>query len=45
METTLKSYEYESSLSRNIEGFIAEKRALGFCYNMEAYVLKIFDDY
>ena len=45
METTLKSYEYESSLSRNIEGFIAEKRALGFCYNMEAYALKIFDDY
>lgn len=40
-----KTYHYESCLAPYIEGLISEKRALGFAYEFEAYILKKFDEY
>ena len=37
--TEIRNYTYTSVLSPYIEGFIAEKRSLGFIYNSEAYEL------
>lgn len=43
--TEYKDYDYNSSLAPYIRGLLAEKRALGFIYNTEAYNLKRFDRY
>lgn len=40
-----KTYDYASCLAPYIQGLIDEKRALGFSYETEAYILKDFDDY
>jgi len=41
----MREYVYSSSLSVFIEGHIAQKRAAGFIYDYEAYILKTFDDF
>ncbi len=38
-------YQYISIIAPYINGFIAEKRSLGYIYNSEAYILKRFDNY
>lgn len=38
-------YIFKSSLASHIEGLINQKRADGFKYEFEAYILKIFDDF
>lgn len=43
--TEIREYAYTSALAPYIEGFISEKRALGFIYNSEAYELFRFDRY
>ena len=43
--TEIRNYAYTSALSPYIEGFIAEKRSLGFIYNSEAYELFRLDAY
>lgn len=43
--TEIRDYTYTSALAPYIEGFISEKRALGFIYNNEAYELFRFDRY
>lgn len=43
--TEIRNYAYTSVLSPYIEGFIAEKRSLGFIYNSEAYELFRLDAY
>jgi len=43
--TEIRDYIYTSALAPYIEGFISEKRALGFIYNSEAYELFRFDRY
>ncbi len=40
-----KEYVYHSSLAPYIRGLIDEKHSLGFSYELEAYILKKFDDY
>ncbi|ACV63056.1 integrase family protein [Desulfofarcimen acetoxidans DSM 771] len=40
-----KTYVYRSSLAPYIEGLICQKRADGFLYEYEAYILKTFDDF
>jgi integrase len=40
-----KNYVYSSSLAPYIQGLICQKRADGFLYEYEAYILKIFDDF
>ena len=40
-----KKYIYSSSLAQFIEGLICQKRADGFIYEYEAYILKTFDDF
>ncbi|MCD7991712.1 MAG: tyrosine-type recombinase/integrase [Clostridia bacterium] len=40
-----KTYDYASILAPYIKGLIEEKRSLGFSYQTEAYILKLFDDY
>ena len=40
-----KNYVYRSSLAPHIEGLITQKRADGFLYEMEGYILKTFDDF
>ena len=40
-----KKYIYKSSLAPYIEGLIRQKRADGFIYEFEAYILKTFDDF
>jgi len=40
-----KNYVYSSSLAPYIEGLICQKRADGFLYEYEAYILKTFDDF
>ena len=41
----LRTYEYASPLKPYIEKLISQKRSLGYNYEYEAYLLKIFDDY
>lgn len=41
----IKEYKYTSLLSDQIKDFVAEKRALGYQYNDEAYFLTQFDQY
>lgn len=43
--TEIRNYAYTSILAPYIEGFIAEKRSLGFIYNSEAYELFRLDAY
>jgi len=43
--TEIRKYTYSSVLGPYIEDFIAEKRALGFIYNAEAYELYRLDKY
>ena len=43
--TEVRNYTYTSALAPYIEGFVAEKRSLGFIYNTEAYELSRFDRY
>ena len=43
--TELRNYPYSSVLAPFIEGFIIEKRNLGFIYNSEAYELFRLDTY
>ncbi|EQB89772.1 integrase [Clostridium punense] len=38
-------YIYSSSIAQYIEGLICQKRADGFVYEYEAYILKTFDDF
>lgn len=40
-----KKHVYTSSLAPYIEGLIHQKRADGFIYEYEAYILKTFDDF
>jgi len=40
-----KNYIYKSIFAPFIEGLIEQKRADGFIYEYEAYILKIFDDF
>jgi integrase/recombinase XerD len=40
-----KSYIYKSIFAPFIEGLIQQKRADGFIYKYEAYILKTFDDF
>ncbi len=40
-----RNYVYSSSLAPYIEGLILQKRADGFLYEYEAYILKTFDDF
>jgi integrase len=41
----LKTYKYTGSLKIYIEGFIEQKRAQGYSYEFEAYILQKFDEY
>jgi len=41
----VKNYIFCSMLANYLQGFIDYKRALGYKYNVEAYVLKRFDTY
>lgn len=41
----VKTYVYRSILAPYIEGLICQKRANGFIYEYEAYILKTFDDF
>lgn len=41
----LRSYTYNSCLAPFIEGLINQKRLAGYSYELEAYILKIFDEY
>lgn len=41
----MKKYTYRSSFAAYIEGLIRQKRADGFVYEYEAYILKTFDDF
>ena len=41
----MKNYPFTSVLSSCLQGFIGEKRALGFKYEVEEYVLHRFDRY
>ena len=41
----MHEYEYVSSLSSYIQDFLHEKRALGYKYRTEEYVLRRFDSY
>lgn len=41
----MKSYPFTSVLSHSLQGFLDEKRALGFKYETEEYVLHCFDRY
>ena len=40
-----KKYVYSSSLAPYIEGLIGQKRADGYIYEYEAYILKTFDNF
>ena len=40
-----KKYVYSSSLAPYIEGLINQKRADGYIYEYEAYILKTFDNF
>ena len=39
----MKNYEYYSKLAPYISGLIQQKRANGYIYDLEAYILKYFD--
>ena len=39
----MKNYEYNSKLAPYISGLIRQKRASGYSYEFEAYILKYFD--
>ena len=41
----IKNYIYISIFAAYIEGLICQKRADGFIYEYEAYILKTFDDF
>lgn len=41
----MKNYVYTSSLAIHLHGFIDYKRALGYKYDVEAYVIHRFDEY
>jgi len=41
----LKKYTYTSCLAPFIEGFVSEKRSLGYIYNVDAYELSRFDKF
>ncbi len=41
----MREYEYVSSLSPYIQDFLYKKRALGYKYRTEEYVLRRFDSY
>jgi len=41
----LKTYDYHSALAPYIKGLIDNKRALGFKYEFEGYILKQLDEY
>jgi len=41
----VKTYEYKSRLAPYIEGLLEQKRALGYLYEFEAYILKSFDGF
>ena len=41
----IKTYQYNSCLAPFMQGLVAEKRALGFIYNTDAYELHRFDMY
>ena len=41
----MKDFDFESALSPYIQGLLDEKRALGYKYDVEAYVLRRFDQY
>lgn len=41
----LKDFSFESRLAPYMKGLVDEKRALGYQYNSEGYLLKRFDDY
>lgn len=43
--TEIRNYAYRSVLAPYIEDYIAEKRSLGFIYNVTAYQLKRLDEY
>lgn len=43
--TEIRNYEYHSVLAPYIQDYIAEKRSLGFIYNVTAYQLKRLDEY
>ena len=40
-----KEIVYKSVLAPFLEGFVSEKRACGFKYEVQAYILKRFDEY
>lgn len=40
-----KTYKYIGPLKKHIEGFIDQKRAQGYKYEFEAYILQKFDEY
>jgi len=41
----MKNYEYHSKLATYISGLIRQKRASGYSYELEAYMLKHFDHF
>ena len=41
----MKNYEYHSKLAPYISGLIRQKRAGGYSYELEAYMLKYFDHF
>lgn len=41
----MKNYEYHSQLAPYISGLIGQKRASGYSYEFEAYMLKYFDQF
>jgi len=41
----MKDFVFESALSPYIQGLLDEKRAMGYKYDVEAYVLRRFDQY
>ena len=40
-----KNYDYNSNFSLYIKGLINQKRADGFLFEYESYILKVFDDF